>query len=253
MDGLLRPSWRQLLVASVIATGAFFLPQEAPLEWYPLNDPSPGTVQLEITCGTNVDGAMQIFYTNGRTLHTIDVPMAKSAATYTYVFPLPDAPLTALRLDPFFAGPGEFTVDRLRLIERHGTAVLTFPLATVKPSPGVTSIQPAGEEGWKLTAVAGAIHPHVTLNLPHPVVPSGMNSRNLQRCLLSTGYLAGMLWLILLIVLTILHRQEGARALLPPALFLAILALLFGVVGNRGLIRESIQSARLAVQLAGGN
>lgn len=249
MDGLLRLNWRQLLVASVIAAGAFLLPQEAPLEWYPLNDPSPGTVQLEITCASNVDGTMQIFYDNGPRMHRIDVPMAKTAATYTYVFPLPDAPLTALRIDPFIAGPGEFTVDRLRLIERHGTELLAFPIDSVTPNDGIKSIEPVGD-GWKVTAAADSLDPYFSLQLPKPVIPAGMNSRNLQRCLLSTGYLAGMLWLILLIVLTILHRQEGARALFRPALFLAMLALLFGVVGNRGLIRESVQSARLATQLA---
>jgi len=252
MDGLLRPTWRQLLVAAVIAVGAFFLPQEAPLEWYPLNDPSPGTVQLEITCASSVDGTMQMFYDNGPRAHRIDVPMAKSAATYTYVFPLPDAPLTALRIDPFFTGPGEFTVDRLRLIERHGTELLSFPHHSVTANAWVKSLQPAGPTGWKLTAAADSADPYVVLNLPHPVIPADMNARNLQRCLLSTGYLAGMLWLILLIVLTILHRQEGARSLLRPALFLAILALLFGVVGNRGLIHESVQSARLAVELSAG-
>ena len=251
MDGLLRPSWRQLLVVSVIAAGAFCLPQEAPLEWYPLNDPAPGTVQIELTCATNVDGTMQIFYNNGPRQRTIDVPMAKSTATYTYVFPLPDAPLTALRIDPFFAGPGEFTVATLRLIERHGAEILSFPHDAVSPNNWVKSLQPAGAKGWKLTAAADSIDPYVVLKLPHPVIPAGMNQRNLLRCLLSTGYLAGMLWLVLLIVLVVLHRNEGMSALLRPALFLALLALLFGLVGNRGLIRESLQSARLASSLVG--
>jgi hypothetical protein len=251
MDGLLRPSGRQLLVAFALAAGAFFLPQEAALEWYPLNDPSPGTIQLEITCASNVDGSTQIFYDNGPRGHTIDIPMAKSAAAYTYVFPLPDAPLTKLRLDPFFTGPGEFTVARLRLIERHGTELLRFPIAAVSPNGWVKAVEPVGE-GWKIVAAADSLDPYVELKLPHPVIPAGMNHRNLQRCLLSTGYLAGMLWLVLLIVLTILHRDAGARALLHPALFLAILALLFAIVGNRGLIRESVESARLASSMAAG-
>jgi hypothetical protein len=250
MDGLLRPSGRQLLVALALAIGAFFLPQDAALEWYPLNDPSPGTLQLEITCASNVDGMMQIFYENGPRLRTIDVPMAKTGAAYTYTFPLTDAPLTSLRIDPFFMGPGELTVTRLRLIERHGKELVAFPASAVVPNMWVQSIQPAGN-GWKIIAAANAADPYVALTLPRPVIPAGMNERNLQRCLLSTGYLAGMLWLILLIVLTILHRDAGLRALVRPALFLALLALFSGIVGNRGLIRESLQSARLAVELSG--
>jgi len=244
-----RPTGPRILLAVVFAAAAFFLPQEAPLEWYPLNDPSPGTVQLEIGCASSVDGSMQIFYDNGAQIQTINVPMGKSAATYTYVFPLPDAPLTSLRVDPFANGPGEFTVSSLRLIERHGTELVNFPISAVKPNNGIKSLEPVGS-GWKVTAAADATDPGFTLDLAKPVIPVGMNQRNLQRCLLSTGYLAGMLWLILLIVLTVFLSGAGLRALLRPAAFFALLSIMFAIVGNRGLIRESIQSARLAAQLS---
>src|SRR6478736_6033214 len=95
------PTPGRLIFGAILAAIGFLLPQEVPLVWYPLNDPSPGTVQLEIACASSVDGTMQILYDNGPLAHTINVPMVKSAATYTYVFPLPDAPLTALRIDPF--------------------------------------------------------------------------------------------------------------------------------------------------------
>jgi hypothetical protein len=243
------PSRGRIVFSAVLAAVGFLLPQELPLEWYPLNDPSPGTVQIEITCASSVDGTTQIFYNNGPALQTIDIPMAKTAATYTYVFPLPDAPLTALRIDPFFHGPGEFTVARMRLIERHGTELVTFPISSVTPNNWIKSVEPVGT-GWKVTAAADSADPYFLLTLPKPVIPAGMNTRNLQRCLLSTGYLAGMLWLILLIVLTIFHREPPMRRLIRPAAFLALLALMFAIVGNRGLIRASVQSARLASQLA---
>src|SRR4051812_35109731 len=84
------PTRGRILFSAILGVVGFLLPQEVPLVWYPLNDPSPGTVQLEIACASSVNGWMQIFYNNGPLSHTIDVPMAPTAHTYTYVFPLPD-------------------------------------------------------------------------------------------------------------------------------------------------------------------
>ena len=70
-----------------------------------------------------------------------------------------------------------------------------------------------------------------------------MNERNLRRCLLSWGYLAGMLWLLLLIAwITLFRTRRWAEMSRTPA-FLALLALLFSGVGNRGLIKNSIVAA----------
>lgn len=249
-----RPDWfsptgGRLFFSVILAAIGFGLPQEIPLVWYPLDDPSPGTVQVEISCASNTNGQMQIIYASGPRTQTIDVLLFPTTTTYTYVFPLTDAPLTSLRIDPFLAGPGEFTVSSLRLIERHGTELVKFPISSVIPNNGIKSLEPIGS-GWKVTAAADASDPGFTLQLPKAVIPAGMNQRNLQRCLLSTGYLAGMLWLILLTVLTVFLRGFGLRAVLRAAAFLALLSVMFAVVGNRGLIRESIQSARLAAQLS---
>jgi len=70
-----------------------------------------------------------------------------------------------------------------------------------------------------------------------------MNTRNLQRCLLSSGYLALMLWILLLAVYFALVLGRPFREIVRPAMFLAGIALLFAAVGNRGLIKDSFRSA----------
>jgi hypothetical protein len=70
-----------------------------------------------------------------------------------------------------------------------------------------------------------------------------MNHRNLLRCLLSTGYLSMMLWILLLTVLFAFRRPEPWRTTAASMAFLAMVAVLFSMVGNRGLIRNSIYSA----------
>ncbi len=260
------------MLAAAVAIGAFFLPQEAPLVYFPLNDPSAGVMQLEITCAANVSGTSEVFLDTGdgyRPTDRISWPIAPSTQPYTYNFPLPDAPLCGLRLDPFFTGPGELTITNLRLIERHGPEIRQFTKDDFKPRHQIASIQPIAN-GWMLVAAKGADDPYTFLEFPAPIVPAGMNGRNLQRCLLSWSYLALMLWILLLAVYLVLGRgrerrpvteagdgdREKADLPAPPrpgaawpslargALFLAYLALLFSAVGNRGLIRESLRCAR---------
>jgi len=71
-----------------------------------------------------------------------------------------------------------------------------------------------------------------------------MNGRNLRRCLLSWGYLALMLWIILFAAyLALRGRRENGREAAKACVFLAFVALLFSAVGNRGLIKNSIRIA----------
>jgi hypothetical protein len=98
-------------------------------------------------------------------------------------------------------------------------------------------------EGWKIIAAPGASSPSARIELFTPIVPVGMNHRNLLRCLLSTGYLAGMLFILLMAVLTATWRPRGWRDFFVHAGFMAGLALLFAPVGNRGLIRNSFHFA----------
>ena len=239
-----RPTWRRGLLAAVVAVAAFLMPQEAALVFYPLNDPSPGTLQIQITCASSLTGNTRFYLDTGAGFNerdTITWPIAPSSQPYTYTFPLADAPLCGLRIDPFDTGPGEFTITNLRVIERHGKEVRRFSKDDFASLHNIEAIVPRSD-GWKFV-VAKADDPYACLAFPSPLVPDGMNVRNLQRCLLSWGYLALMLWILLLAVYFALVRGRPWREIFSSTAFLAGIALLFAAVGNRGLIKESIRIA----------
>lgn len=238
-----RPTRGRAALAIVVAAIAFLMPQEAALVFYPLNNPSPGVLQLQITCGASVTGTTKFYLDSGKGFNegeTISWPIAPGSQPYTYTFPLPDAPLVGLRLDPFEHGPGELTITNLRIIEREGKEVRRFTADDLKDLNQIKSVV-AVPGGWKL--VTGGDDPHASFDFPAPIVPVRMNLRNLQRCLLSWSYLALMLWILLLAVYFALARGRPLKEITTAAAFLAGIAMLFAVVGNRRLIKESIHSA----------
>jgi hypothetical protein len=124
-----QPTWRRGLLAMAVAVMGFLLPQGIPLEYYSLNHPSSGLNYLEITCAANVQGEAQVYLDTGRgfnELERIRWPISPSPSAYTYTFPLPDAPLLKLRLDPFISGAGEFTITHFRIINRRGDEIHRF-------------------------------------------------------------------------------------------------------------------------------
>jgi len=240
---IFRPTWLRMLFAAIVALIAFLMPQEAPLVFYPLNNPSRGILQLQITCGANVTGTTKFYLDSGKGFNeseTISWPISPSSQPYTYTYPLPDSPLLGLRLDPFERGPGELTITNLRIIEREGKEVRRFTADDFQQLNQITDIPPV-PGGWKL--VTGGEDPHASLDFPAPIVPAGMNVRNLQRCLLSWSYLALMLWILILAVYFALVREAPPKQIGTTATFLAGIALLFAFVGNRQLIKDSIHCA----------
>jgi hypothetical protein len=241
-----KPTWGRGLLAAGVAAAAFLLPQEVPLEYYSLNNPSGGLQYLEITCASNVQGETQFYLDTGRgfnELEKIRLPISPSQSAYTYTFPLPDAPLLNLRLDPFLSGEGELTITNFRIINRRGDEIHRFIREDCQRSNQIDAILPTSD-GWKLVVKAQASDPYSQIKLSQPIVPVGMNERNLKRCLLSWSYLSLMLWILLLAVYFALRRHDGFRTVLRVGAFLAILAVLFSLVGNRGLIKNSIRYAR---------
>lgn len=241
----LAPSWTRLAVAAAVALGGFLLPQEVPLEWYPLNEPGTDINYLELTCAANVNGDVEIRYDAGRfgnrPIDNIRFPISPTTQTFTYTFPLPDLPIVELRVLP--PKDGELTIRQMRIINRRDEEIRRFTRDLFRIERDLAAIEPLAE-GWKMIATPGAPAPSARLELFSPIVPVGMNHRNLLRCLLSTGYLAGMLLILLLAVLTATWRPRGWRDFLLHAGFMAGLALLFAPVGNRGLIRNSLHFAR---------
>lgn len=241
----LGPSWGRLLVGALIAGVGFILPQEVPLEWYPLNEPGNDINYLEITCASDKAGDVQIFYnlsTGINQLNSIYFPISPTENTYTYTFPLPDGPITELRLDPVADG-GALTIRQMRIINRRDEEIRRFTRDMFRPLHEIAAIDPL-PDGWKLVSSPGATDPFARIELNSPIIPVDMSHRNLLRCLLSTGYLAGMLFILLMAVLTATWRPRSWRDFLVHAGFMAGIAILFAPVGNRGLIRNSIHYAR---------
>jgi hypothetical protein len=251
-----QPTWGRAALAALIAVAAYLLPQKIPLEYFPLNNPSSGLQYLEITCAANVTGETQFYLDFGHgynELEKIRLPIGPSEMAFTYTFPLQDAPLIGLRLDPFTSGAGEFTITNFRIINRRNEEIRRFTKDSFFGLNQIDSIVPL-EKGWKIVIKPGANDPYASVQLGRPAVPEGMNERNLKRCLLSTGYLAGMLWILLLAVYFALRLFSSWRSAMRACAFLALLALLFAFVGNRGLIKNSQyyakKAARIAVQAA---
>jgi hypothetical protein len=251
-----QPSWGRAALALSIAAAAYLLPQQIPLEYYPLNNPSSGLQYLEITCAANVSGETQFYLDFGHgfnELEKIRLPIGPSEMAFTYTFPLQDAPLVGLRLDPFGGGAGEFTITNFRIINRRGEEIRRFTKDSFFGLNQIESIVSL-ENGWKFVIKPSATDPYASVQLGRPAVPEGMNERNLKRCLLSTGYLAMMLWILLLAVYFALRLFTSWRSATRACAFLAFLALLFAFVGNRGLIKNSQfyarKAARIAVQTA---
>ena len=245
VSDLFRPTRERWLAAIAIAGVSFLLPQKVPLVWYPLNDPGTDGHYLEIVCSSDKKGTIRVFYDTTRgfnDLESLQWPVTPTTQAITYTFPLPDAPITALRLDPVGDG-GALTIRELRIINRRGELIRRFSREMFRALSQITAISSAGD-GWIVTSTPGSPNPSARIDLPSPLIPVGMNARNLQRCLLSTGYLALMLWILLLALLLVLHRAKSGAELAPRLAFTVGLALLFALVGNRGLIRNSLHYAR---------
>ena len=240
----LKPTPGRWLLAFLLAGLGFLLPQEVPLVWYPLNHPGDDGLYLEIKCAASIPGEVQVAYdlTDGfNDLDAVRWPVSATTETYTYTFPLPDAPIVALRIKSLPRG-GVLTIGAMRIVDRRGHETRRFTREMFHPQAEIAAITPTAG-GWQLTATAGATAPLATIVPGFPVLPAGADQRNFLRCVLSTGYLALVLWILLLAVLFIFWRPAGGRSLASRILFLAALALLFAAVGNRGLIRHSVHSA----------
>lgn len=244
-DDWLRPSWKKLGFAALIAITGFLLPQEIPLVWYPLNNPGNDINYLEISCASNVNGEVKIYYDKGSGTNELDSirwPISPTTQTFTYTFPLPDAPITALKLVPIANG-GTLTIRQMRIIDRRDTEMRRFTREMFTPLAEIAAIKPIAD-GWTITSETTATTPSAQIEMNAPILAKNINHRNFLRCLYSTSYLTLMLWILLLAVLFTFYRPPNWKDTLLHLVFMAGLACLFSAVGNRGLIKNSIRYAR---------
>jgi hypothetical protein len=248
------PTLRRVIVAVGVALLGFVLPQRIPLEFDSPGDPSSGLQYLEIACAANRTGLVEIYLDTGRgfnDLESIRWPVTPGTVAYTYTFPLPDAPLRRMRIVPFETGAGKLTIAGSRIINRRGNEVVRFTRADFQRSCQIAAILRA-PVGWTIVTTPDATRSYSDIGLGRPLIPEGMNRRNLQRCALSWFFLSLMIWILLLAVHFSLQAGTS-RAVGQPRgprptvlLFLALLAGLSSGVANRGLIRNSVRYARQA-------
>jgi len=246
MNDPFRPTWSRGLLAALAAAGAFCMPhnKKVPLQFYPLNNPGNNILYLEITCGSDKAGFVGIWYDTTEGLNEFDSfrwPISRTNQCYTYTFPLPDAPIVALRLDPPAHG-ATLTVTQMRILDRKGHEDRRFTRDMFAPLYQIAAITPLAN-GWNITSALDGIAPKTSIAVATPIVSAGMNSRNLQRCLLSTGYLALMFWILLLAVMSAFNQPADAKSALIRIGFMAVLAVLFSAVANRRLIRDALHYA----------
>ncbi|HVU16344.1 MAG TPA: hypothetical protein VHD32_05445 [Candidatus Didemnitutus sp.] len=242
--GFFQPTWHRVLGAFALAATAFALPQEAPLVWLPLDRIEDGTLLLEIRCRVDRVGEISIHCdtTRGnRAFEEIRWTVSPTDQAYTYTFPLPDAPIIRLRLDPLPHG-GILHIDRMRIVDHRGREIRHLRRESFFPNHQIAAISAAGE-GWDIRSTADAVEPFTMVDRDAPVIPVGMNGRNLLRCLISVGYLAVMLEIVLAAALFATGPAAHGRNLRGPLAFAALIALLAALVGNRGLLRDSLHFA----------
>ncbi len=151
--------------------------------------------------GFSVESETRIYFETGsffNELQSIRWPIAPSSQPYTYTFPLWDAPLRAIRLEPLRRA-GELLVTNMRIYTRSGREIKRFVRDDFDATHELAGIVPTAD-GWKFVTTPNASNSYSHVGFFPPIIPAGMSSRNLQRCLLSWGYLAGMLWILLLAV-----------------------------------------------------
>ncbi len=238
------PSWGRALFAALLAFLAFLLPQKIALEWYPLNEPGNDIHYLEATLRTSNTGNIRIIYDCGFGFvepYNITIPVAPSDMAFTYTFPLPDAPLRKLYIDPVDA-PGELEFTRLRIINRREEEVRNFSPDEFKISEGLR-LEPT-LHGWKLVATeATAFDAGADVDFL-PVRPVGMNYRNVLRCLLSWSYLSFMLWLIVLAIYFATLRHRRGKDILRACAFLLLICCLMAFVGTRGMLKNTYRISK---------
>jgi len=140
----------------------------------------------------------------------------------------------------------------MRIVDRRGREIRRLTKDMFVPLYQIAVIASVSN-GWNITSTLDGIEPKTGIAIATPILSANMNNRNLQRCLLSTGYLAMMLWILLLAVLFAFYRPTNARSALTRIGFMAVLALLFSLAGNRRLIRDAIHYALyvpIALQVA---
>lgn len=219
--------------AVLLAAGLFFVPQRPALSWWSPAFSPEDLHYLKIVCATRGTGELVIqpeILGRSDQAATIVIPLSPSERAYSFLFPLPDVPLTALRLTSrLSASPLE--IRSLRIVTGNEREVLRLNRVAFAPAGGEQVA--ATENGWEIRS--GPDNPreaNTFARLPAPILARGASYRNTMRCIVSVTYLGGLL-VVLLLAGTVAVRPRPEKRL---CLTLGAVALLASLVAHRGLI-----------------
>lgn len=244
-DGFFEPSWKRALAATLLMVGAFLIPQEAPLGYLAPSRLGKAGLLLEISCASDTVGEVKILVRTPqgvRGIDTLEWPVAPSEGTYTYDFSLPDAPIEGFQLEAPGRG-GTFTITRMEVKGRDEKKFFIFTREMFAPISETASIF-ATPAGWRIVSKPAAYSALVSITPGRPIISIGFNRRNLQRCLLSSTYLALILVILMLALYCASHHPGKPVFVFAQVAFIAFLAVLLSLVGNRRLIRDSMAFGR---------
>jgi len=245
---LFAPTPPRVIATFLLATVCFCLPQDAPIEWLPLDDPDDGLLYLELQAASEHEGNLLIFpqTPSGFPRHyAIQVPLATVPRSITYTFPLPDVPITGFRFH-LLGGLTEVRVESLRVISRRHEERYRFLPEHFSPLQQL-DVTIDAKNRTRLTRTVDATDPRAWAAASEPLLGSGATKRNIKRAARSVVYLGALFALGTFAVFwTIEGHSLGLMASRRTLLFLGVVAFLFALVANRGLIRETFQTAFFA-------
>lgn len=225
---------------ALLTVALFLVPQRPALSWWTPAFPHAERHYLEIACAAG-PGADELviqpeFFGRFDSIDSIILPLSPSSRPYAFSFPLPDAPLTALRLT-IRPGAASIEIRSLRIVTGDGHEVLR--LKRVSFSAVANEEITATGNGWTIQAGPRTSREASALaRFAAPVLAQGANHRNAMRCAASVAYLSGLLATLLLAGTFAWQRRPRARL----CLGMASLALIAALVSHRGLILASFRT-----------
>jgi len=236
-----QPTLRVALFAIVVAVFGFMFPQDIPIEYYSLDLHSSGLQYLEITCASDFSGLMVVYLDRGRGFNDVDIikwPIGPSEALLTYRFPLANRPLYRLRISTEQAS-GILYISNFKIINRIGQEIHNIKGGEFNTLHKMLRLVTT-PNGTKISGIDKDMKYLCNVNFRNPIVPSGMNQRNFKKCLISWIYLSIMICISSLAVYVTFIKSEPLLLKIKYLIFLAFVSLLFSAVGNRGIIKNSI-------------
>ena len=205
MNSLTKTTW------ILIAAGALII---AGCDVRIASEHQPQDLEVDVA-GATTASQMQVYFDTGSGFLEADsaiVPFAGGNAPQRLNFPLPTAPVKALRLDPSMT-EGTVVIHAIKVLARSGRRTdASLDLARVTPMHEVARLvwHPGGG-GLEIVTTPGSTDSSCLLALDHPLMGSSMDGRALFPAFLASDLSILFIYVILLTVFWFATGQSPAR------------------------------------------